>query len=91
MFQILIFFLYIPAFAADAAAVHPSGIKTLSANGLTTFFINGNPSFNNGPSNLLKNSPDWIILTICVLKSFKAADVLLLKAFLSFTFLSCCD
>ena len=35
--------LCIPASAADAAAVNPKGIKTLLANGLVTFFINGNP------------------------------------------------
>ena len=46
------FFLCIPASAADAAAVSPSGIKTLLANGLITFFISGNPIFSNGPSNL---------------------------------------
>ena len=28
--------------AADAAAVDPKAIKTFSANGLITFFINGN-------------------------------------------------
>ena len=32
------------------------------ANGLITFFINSNPVFNNGPSNLPKNPPDCIIL-----------------------------
>ena len=32
-----------PASAADAAAVNPKGIKALLANGLITFFINGNP------------------------------------------------
>ena len=36
-------FLCIPAYAADAAAVNPKGIKTLLANGLITFFTNGNP------------------------------------------------
>ena len=36
------FFLCIPASAADAAAVNPRGIKTLLANDLTAFFINGN-------------------------------------------------
>ena len=51
-------FLCIPASAADAAAVNSKGIKTLLANGLITFFINGNPVFNNGPSNLPKNPPD---------------------------------
>ena len=57
---ILIFFLCIPASAADAA-VNPKGINTLLANGLITFFINGNPVFSNGPSNLLRNPPDCII------------------------------
>ena len=49
------FFLWIPASAADAAAVNSKEIKTLLANGLITFFINGNPDFNKGPSNLPKN------------------------------------
>ena len=61
-FLILVFFLYIPASAADAAAVNPKGIKTLLANGLIRFYINGNPAFSNGPSNLPKNPPDCIIL-----------------------------
>ena len=51
-------FLCIPASDADAAAVNPKGIKTLLASGLITFFINGNPVFKNGPSNLLKNHSD---------------------------------
>ena len=40
-------FLCITASAADAAAVNPNGIKKLLANGLITFFINGNPVFSN--------------------------------------------
>ena len=35
--------LCIPASAPVAAAVNPIGIKKLLANGLITFFINGNP------------------------------------------------
>ena len=54
-------FLCIPASADDAAAVNPKGIQTLLANGLITFFINGNPVISNGPSNLPRNSPDCII------------------------------
>ena len=55
-------FLCIPASTADAAAaVNSKGINTLSANGVITFFINGNPVFNKGPSNLPKNPPDCII------------------------------
>ena len=49
---ILIFFLCIPESTAAAAAVNPKGIKTLLANGLITFFINGNPVFSNGPNSL---------------------------------------
>ena len=33
----------IPTSAADAVAVNPRGKKKLLANGLITFFINGNP------------------------------------------------
>ena len=47
-------------------------------------------TFINGPANLLnndaKNPPDWIILEIWALESFKSVDILLLKAFLSFVF-----
>ena len=55
-------FLRIPASAASAAAVNPKGIKTLLANDLIIFFINGYPVFSNGPSNLPRNAPDCIIL-----------------------------
>ena len=55
-------FLCIPASAADAAAVNPNGIKTLLANGLIIFFINGNPVFSNAPKSLPRNPPDYIIL-----------------------------
>ena len=41
--QILRFVLCIPASGADVTAVNPNGIKTLLADGLITFFINGNP------------------------------------------------
>ena len=53
---ILIFFLCIPASAADAAQL------ILLASGLITFFINGNPVSSNGSSNLPRNPPDCIIL-----------------------------
>ena len=55
--------LCIPASAADAA-VNPKGIKTLLANGLVTFFINGNPLFSNGPKGLPRIPADCIILDI---------------------------
>ena len=58
-------FLCIPASDVDAAAVDPNGIKTLLANGLITFFINGNPVFSNGPRSLPRNPPDCIISDNC--------------------------
>ena len=45
-------YLCIPSSAADADAVNPNGTKTLLANGLITFVINGSPVFNNGPRRL---------------------------------------
>ena len=57
-------FLCIPGSAADAAAVNPKGINTLLANDVITFFVNGNPVFNNGPSNLSRNSPDCILVQL---------------------------
>ena len=53
--------MYSASAATDAAAVNPKGIKTLLANGLITFFINGNPAFSNESSNLPRNPPDCII------------------------------
>ena len=41
-----------PASAADAAAINANGTKVLLANGLITFFTNGNPVFSNGPRRL---------------------------------------
>ena len=49
------------ASATDADAVNPKGSNTLLPNGVITFFINGNPVFNKGPSNLPKNPLDCII------------------------------
>ena len=43
--------------ATAAVTVNPSGIKTLLANGLSTFFSNSKPSFNNGPKILPTNLP----------------------------------
>ena len=71
---ILRFFLCIPASAADA--VNHKGIKTLLGNGLITFFININPVFSNGPSNLLRNQPNCIIFDYWVFDSLISADEL---------------
>ena len=56
------FFLCIAASAADTVVVNPSGIKTLSANGLIKFFINGNPVLSDRPRRLPKDPLDSIIL-----------------------------
>ena len=61
VFPDLNIFLCIAAPAVDAAAANLKGIHTLLANGVITSFINGNPVFNKGPSNLPKVPPDCII------------------------------
>ena len=70
--------------AATAAAVSPNGIKTLLANGLSTFFIKGNPVFNNGPKSLPKNPPHSSILCNRVFDNFILAEELFSKALRSF-------
>ena len=55
-------FLCIPTSANDAAFVNLNRIKTFLANGLSTFFINGNPVFSNGSRRLPRNPPDCTIL-----------------------------
>ena len=79
-YDLTLIFLCIPASAANAAAVNPKGIKTLLANGLITFFINGNPVFSNGPSSLPKNPPYCIIFDNWVFDNFISADELFAKA-----------
>ena len=54
--------LCITASAADGAAVNSNGIKTLLANGLTTYFINEKPVFSNRERSLSRNPPDCTIL-----------------------------
>ena len=49
------------------------------ANGLITFFINGNPVFNNRRSNLLRNSPDCIIFDNWVFDNLVSVDELFAK------------
>ena len=57
---------------------------------LKPFFAKGIATFINGPGNLLnndpKNPPNWIILKIWALESFKLVDILFLNAFFSFVF-----
>ena len=76
------YFFWIPASIAEAAAIIPNGAKRFFAKGIATFIY--------GPANLLnndaKNPPDWIILEIWALESFESVDILLFKAFLNFVF-----
>ena len=51
----------IPA-SGDDAAINSNVISTLLANCMSLFFINGKPTFINGPRSLPRNSPDFIIL-----------------------------
>ena len=46
----------------------------LLANGLNTFFINGQPTFINGPSSLSRNPSDCTILDSLVFDQFILAD-----------------
>ena len=57
-------FLWVPATAVGTATVNPNGIKTLLANGLSTFFIKDKLVFNNGLRTLPRSSPDCEILDI---------------------------
>ena len=72
MFQKL--FLWIAASVTDAADVNPNGIKTLLANGLSTFPIKGNPVFSNGRKSLRKNPPDCHVLCNWVFDNFMLVD-----------------
>ena len=66
-------FLLVPAPAADATAVNPTGIKTHLANGLSTFFINGKPNLINGPRGLPRNPPDSNFLDSWIFDNFVLA------------------
>ena len=79
------YFLCFPAFVADAAAVNPKGTKTLLANGLSTFFINGNPVFSNVPRSLPRNPPNCTILDNWVFDNLISVEDLLAKALRRFS------
>ena len=78
------FFLWIAASVADASAVNPNGIKTLSANSLSTYSIKGDPGFSNGPKSLPRNPPDCPILSNWIFNNFISADEPFAKALWSF-------
>ena len=71
LFQNHVFVFWIPASIAEAAAVIPNVAKTFFAKGIATSV--------NGPTNLLnnypKNPPDWIILEIWALESFRSVVI----------------
>ena len=67
-------FLWTAAFVADAAAANPNAIKTLLANGLSTFPIKGNLAFDNDPKSLPNNPLDCTILHNWVFESFILAE-----------------
>ena len=69
---------------ADAAVVNPNGIKTLLANGLSTFPIKSNPVFSNDPKGLLKNPTDFPILCNWVFDIYVLAKKSFAKALRSF-------
>ena len=73
-------FLWIAASVADAAAANPNVIKTLLANGLSTFPATGNQFFSNRPKRLSGNPPDYPILCNWVFDNLILADEFFAKA-----------
>ena len=59
------FHVFLPS-ATDVAIINPNCNKTLLTNGSVTFSINGRPNFIDHPRSLAINSPNFIILWICV-------------------------
>ena len=76
-------FLWIDASVVDTA-INSNGIKRLLANVLSTFPLNDNPIFNNGPKSLPKNPPDCTMLCNWVFDNFILAEELFGKALRSF-------
>ena len=77
-------FLWIFASVADADVVNPYGIKTLLANGLSTFPIKGNPVFFNGPQIIPRNPSDCPIIWNWSFDIFMLTDEPFAKALRSF-------
>ena len=59
------FHVFLPS-ATDVGIINPNYNKTLLTNGSVTFSINGRPNFIDDPRSLAINSPNVIILEICV-------------------------
>ena len=77
-------FLWIVGSVADAAAVNPNGIKTLLANGFSTFPIKDNLVFKNVPKSFSKNPCDCPFLCNWAFESFISAEELFAKVLRSF-------
>ena len=73
-------FFWTALFFADVGGVDPGSIKTFLANGLSTFFIKGEPVFSNGPKSLPKNPTHCTILCNWVFDNFILVDEGFLKA-----------
>ena len=73
---------WIAASVTYAIAVNPNGVKTLSSDGLSTFFFKGKPFFGSGPKRLTKNHPDCPILCNCVFDNVILANELFAKSFM---------
>ena len=58
-------FFSITAAVAESAVVNPEGTQTLLANGMNTFFNNGNPTGINGLRKL-RNLPSWLVIFLVV-------------------------
>ena len=79
MLSSILILLWVPSFAADAAAVNPNDIKTLLANCLNTFIIN--VLLFTGPGSLLSYPLDCTIVDNCVFVNVTLVDELFEKAF----------
>ena len=64
------YYFWIPRSITETGAVIPNDVKTFFAKGIATFKNGLANSLNNDPI----NPPDWIILEIWALESFKSID-----------------
>ena len=72
-------FSWFPALSADVAGVNPNGTNTLVVDSVCRFFINGRPTFMNGPRSLPRNPPDCIILDSGLFDNSLAVNELFVK------------
>ena len=77
-------YLWIAASVTDAAALNLFSIKTVLANGLSTFLIKVSPVFSNCSKILPKNHPNCLILCNWFFDNFILAQEVFAKALQSF-------